>query len=136
VYGENVAKERLFTVKSELVLTQGMHRNYIALQNFLNSRLPPKRIRRSSRSFSKSEKDRQRKIYLLSLQDFKCKDCGVQFHINEYGFCPEATADHVIPYRYGSTLCHNCEFVCSSCNSKRTDTVMENIIRFFGSIKG
>lgn len=120
-------------MKDEFFLTEGMHRNYIALQNFLNDRVVDRAPQRGS-CYNKSKKRRQRKIYLLSLQDFKCKDCGVQFHINEYGCCPEATADHVIPYRYGSTLCHNCEFVCSTCNNKRKETVMQNIIRVFGSI--
>ena len=120
-------------MKDELVLTEGMHRNYIALQNFLNDRVADRTPQRG-RYYNKSEKRKQRKIYLLSLQDFKCKDCGIEFKPNEKGNYPEATADHIIPYRYGSTLCHNCEFVCDSCNQKRQCNALEHIIRFFGSI--
>ena len=121
-------------MKSELVLRDGMAKNYIALQNFLSNIVPTRTSKRRSGNYAGSAKNRARKRFLLSLQNFSCFDCHVKFE-EIAGTYPAATADHIIPHRFGSTLDHNCEFVCNDCNQKRKNSELENIVRYFGSIE-
>lgn len=114
---------------SVLHLDECLEQNYYALQNFLQE----KTVERTRKSHSCS-KQRNAKIKHIRAQDERCIDCGVHFpFIN--GTYPTATRDHVIPFRYGSTLNMNREFVCELCNLAREKNRIFHIKRFFGSIE-
>lgn len=118
-----------------LILSKGMAMNYHALQNFLNKTPIEKKFSRTQRrSYTKGANRHIRKVLLLSKQDFKCLDCNEEFIINSNGQYSTATADHIIPWRYGGCVDHNIEFVCNPCNQKREKHRLFHIKRFFGSI--
>lgn len=114
-----------------LLLTENLARNYDALQNFLMGIPGPRRPRRSS--YGKNAKARERKKRMIEAQGCKCMDCQkpFTFEVDRY---VDATADHVIPFRFGSTLEMNCEFVCHDCNMKREGYRMSVILRYFGNV--
>ena len=89
----------------EFLLHSGYEQNYEALCNFLNDTLAKKRKWRGLFNAKRF------KLKHLAKQDFKCLDCSREFHINEHGSYSTATADHIIPFRYGSTISMNLEFV-------------------------
>ena len=109
-----------------------MARNYVALQNFLNDSTSERRQQRGG-SYSKGVKRRERRRLLIHAQGGKCVDCRMKFPFDGERY-HGATADHVIPYRFGSTLCHNVEFVCAPCNQKREANRMQAILNYFGTI--
>lgn len=104
----------------ELVLTEAMAKDFRALLYFAHDKVDPNRIgkRRSARILARQSKKKQQKIID---QDGMCLDClrDIFFH---HG-CPDylkATFEHVIPYRYGSSMGdHNIVLLCGSCNQKR-----------------
>jgi hypothetical protein len=115
-----------------LNLTEDMARNYDALMNMLNGVLPGRSSKRAG--CGNGAKKQERKRRLLELQNFKCAECQVEF-VESDGKFPGATRDHIIPYRFGSTLAYNSEFVCQQCNSKRnTQFDLAIVLRYFGSI--
>lgn len=116
-------------------LTPLMEQNYYALQNFLNGTIveTPR-----NKGWSKSIKGKGKKALkrrILEMQDCRCLDCKKPFTEVDGGY-PDATADHVIPHRYGSNLSFNCEFVCCPCNQAREKNRLAVIVKFFGSIEG
>lgn len=113
-------------------LTSRLEENYQALQNFLTDTPGPRRKNTGS-AWTKSPKRRERKRMLVLEQGEKCLDCGVHFPFVD-GTYPTATADHVIPFRYGSNFSFNCEFVCDPCNNAREKNRMHFILKYFGSI--
>jgi 5-methylcytosine-specific restriction endonuclease McrA len=115
-----------------LLLDRLMEENYVALQNMLNDSVVKRSSKRRSQ-FTKSQKRRDRKTHLVKAQGEKCIDCGKAFQLVD-GSYPDATADHIIPFRYGSNLGYNMEFVCSPCNNAREKNRMFHVKRYFGSI--
>lgn len=109
----------------ELILTDELHRNYIALQNYRNNVT----IKRKRNSLS-GEKHRALKVKALDAQAWRCKDCFRPFQQ-----ISEATVDHVIPFRYGSTRKMNSEYVCQSCNQGREYRREEVLLSYFGSFE-
>ena len=115
-----------------LNLTEDMARNHVALVNMLNGILPGRKSKRAG--CGNGAKKQERKRRLLELQGFKCAECQIEF-VEIDGKFPSATRDHIIPYRFGSTLAHNSEFVCQKCNSTRNNQFdLAIVLRFFGSI--
>ena len=114
---------------TEFILTDSMAVNYNALQNFLNG-IVVKRKPQKGGSYTKSEKRKRRKVEKIHAQNGKCID--FPFDGNRYS---QATVDHVIPYRYGSNLDHNAEFVCDPCNQKREKNRIQIILNYFGTIE-
>lgn len=110
-----------------LDLTAEMEANYHALVNFLSGVSVRKNAgrRRSCRVKNKPLE--------LEQQNFSCLDCGLIFEQDERGCYSTATLDHIIPWRYGSTLKLNREWVCDPCNNKRELNRIEHVIRFFGT---
>lgn len=117
-----------------LVLDRFMEQNYIALQNFLqDTALPELKGKNRGSQYNKNAKKKAKKIAMVLGQGECCIDCGVKFNFMNGGY-PEATADHIIPHRYGSNLGYNCEFVCDTCNNTRESSRLFHVKRFFGSI--
>ena len=108
------------------------HINYIALQNYLND--TPVQIKRSKSACNGNKKKKHSKLNALKRQGFECLDCNFVFEQDELGNYPTATAEHIIPKRFGSTLALNKEYVCSDCNAKRECDRHSHILRFFGTI--
>jgi 5-methylcytosine-specific restriction endonuclease McrA len=109
-----------------LDLTVEMETNYHALVNFLSGVSVRKNAgsRRACRVKNKTAE--------LKQQNFSCLDCGFVFLQDSDGYYHTATVDHIIPWRYGSNVRMNREWVCRSCNNKRELNRMEHIIRVFG----
>jgi 5-methylcytosine-specific restriction endonuclease McrA len=117
---------------TELLLTDLLAENYEALQNFLNDK-PVKRGRNNGGNWCKGAKRRDTKNRRVREQGEKCLDCGIPFPMVD-GKYPSATADHVIPFRFGSNFSFNCEFVCDRCNNLREHNRMHFILKYFGTI--
>lgn len=117
---------------TELLLTEHMAQNYIALQNFLNG-IEISRKPQNGGNYTKSAKRKARKVEKIHAQGGKCLDCSMKFPFNGEKY-DKATVDHVIPYRYGSNLDHNSEFVCDPCNQKREKNRLQVILNYFGTI--
>lgn len=113
-----------------LVLTELQAKNYQALKNYLAGF--PVTGNQHGSQFRKNPKKRQRKLELLAEQNFRCIDCGMVFEEAGHQSFPTATADHIIPYRYGSNLSMNVEFVCGPCNNIREYDRLKHIMRYFG----
>ncbi len=115
-----------------LILTETMAQNYVALQNFLNG-FEPGRKSQNGGNYTKSAKRKARKVEKIDAQGGCCMDCSMKFPFDGQRY-QKATVDHVIPYRYGSNLDHNSEFVCDPCNQRREFNRMEVIMNYFGTI--
>ena len=113
-------------------LTPLLEENYQALQNFLAD-TPVHRTKNGGGKWGKSAKRRETKRQRVLEQGEKCLDCGIHFPFVD-GTYPTATADHVIPYRYGSNFSFNCEWVCNDCNNAREKNRMHFILKYFGTI--
>jgi 5-methylcytosine-specific restriction endonuclease McrA len=113
-------------------LTEPMAANYQALVRYFKDETVPTKSRMGKR-FS-TPREIRRKNKLIRIQKCKCIDCKVPFTFSGDRFT-DATAEHIIPWRYGSSLSNNCEFLCEPCNQIReyTDRT-KHILRFFGSI--
>lgn len=118
--------------KNEFVLIEEYNKNYLALMNFFRGK---KVQRQGKRRKGVKIKRFESKLRYLAEQDFKCVDCCTPFNPGEDGKYSSATVDHVIPFRYGSTIAMNKEFVCSPCNQARENNRLEHIIRYFGTIE-
>lgn len=115
-------------------LTPLLEQNYHALQNFLaDTPVHRNRTKNGGGRWCKSPKRRETKRRCVLEQGEKCLDCGVHFPFVD-GTYPTATADHVIPYRYGSNFSFNCEWVCNDCNNAREKNRMHFILKYFGTI--
>lgn len=120
--------------KGILTLTHELEQNYHALQYLLRGEVPFKRYRSSGGASGKARN--KTKLGFLKKQNFTCPDCGFIFKPDRDGKYPTATLDHVIPYRYGSTIMMNSEYVCGPCNLNRdVKFTLDHVIRFFGSIE-
>lgn len=115
-----------------LLLTKELEENYYALCRFLRDE--PLVGRARTRQCHKGKKKQTAKIRRIKEQNCKCKDCDFIFEANEQGSYHTATADHVIPWRYGSNLTMNMEFVCEPCNQAREKNRLQVILNFFGTI--
>ena len=110
-----------------LWLTAELEQNYIALQRFLTDTCISRKRNGGTKSSSKAG--------FLKKQNFKCIDCDFVFEPDSKGNYPTATIDHIIPYRYGSNIMMNSEYVCGVCNQERENNRIYHIKRYFGSIK-
>lgn len=115
-----------------LNLTEQMAQNYDALQNFLNDVDIGRKPQRGG-NYTKSAKRKARKVERIRAQGGKCVDCQMKFPFDGERY-DMATVDHVIPFRFGSNLDHNSEFVCEPCNQKREKNRLQVILNYFGTI--
>lgn len=116
----------------ELLLTEQMAQNYVALQNFLND-VDIGRKPQNGGQYTKSPQRKARKVARIHAQGGKCMDCEMKFPFDGERY-DKATVDHVIPFRFGSNLDHNSEFVCDPCNQKREKNRLQVILNYFGTI--
>lgn len=117
---------------SILLLSEDMARNAVAIDNLFNDTPANRGSKRAGCGGGAAKQVRKRN--LLALQNFKCADCDHVFEEIDGKF-PTATRDHVIPYRFGSTLAYNSEFVCHDCNQHRNKYFsLDIVLRFFGSL--
>lgn len=121
-----------------LVLNAGDAQNYRALLYLAQDTLDPTRIGKKRGLFF-SERYRNKKIKLLHKQDYFCSDCDREMWMEVQGENfkgAEATFEHVIPYRYGSSMSDNgLLIICSNCNRKRNKHFSLKIVEdHFGPI--
>lgn len=111
-----------------------MERNYYALQRFYqNAPLKPRR-----RTGGGKLKNGKQKLNKLKQQKFRCADCAIEFKPGDNNKYSDATRDHIIPHRFGSSQDHNIQFVCMKCNQTRDLNTPEQqlklMLSFFGSL--
>jgi hypothetical protein len=115
-------------------------KNYRALLYLAHGISDPARVRKKKRK-DFSERYKAKKMKLLQDQGYLCYDCDRELWIEGFNFnnlphYQEATFEHIIPYRYGSSMSnHNLVILCGNCNQKRNKQFDLDIIEdHFGPI--
>lgn len=99
--------------------------NFRALLRMAHDKVCPNRHgkKRKNRAWRYSTK----KLRLLAKQNFRCLDCDRKIYAHNGPRHLDATFEHIIPYRYGSSMSdHNLVMLCDSCNRARDKNFKNN----------
>lgn len=110
-----------------LTLTEGHHKNYLALIRLIFNLSAPSEFR-SARGLSSKQRRRLRKRKLVD-QKNTCPSCGSQFS-KQKSSKHYPTIEHVIPYQYGSSKISNIILLCFTCNQKRSKMKNKKLIKY------
>lgn len=113
----------------ELVLGIPEAKDFRALLYLAHGKVCPFRARKKKRK-DFADRYRGKKMRILQQQGYECLDCGREISIYDVpNQKNEATFEHVIPYRYGSSMSdHNIVLLCGKCNRKRDQNFSLQII--------